>query len=182
MPGLSSVVGSFVLAGALLLLVATWQRVATGSSLRRVVTGHGLLPRRVAGLVVVAEAVEPIAGLALVAGWLAGRGVLLSVASGIVAAWFAGLVGYLWVLMRKRGPVPCGCLDDTSPVSAAKIGRAAMIAAAGTVVASGLAVPAAEPLLRAVDLALGAFVAVAMVVTDRVFDVSGTSGGEARYE
>lgn len=162
---------TFGLAAALLLLLAASRRAAGAGGLTEVVRQHGLLPERLVRLAPLGTALEAVAGLAVIAGWLAGLTGVLSVAAAGVAGWYLLLAVYLAVLLRRRGPVPCGCLDDKSPVSRLKVARAGLLAAAAAVLASGLQAAPSSVAVRLLYVGLGAFVVVLLTTTDKVADL-----------
>ncbi|GLX99059.1 MauE/DoxX family redox-associated membrane protein [Herbidospora sp. NBRC 101105] len=157
-------IADVALAGALLLVAAVFLRS------EEVTRAHGLLPAwaiRAAGLI------EPVLGVAVVGVWLwghPGRHVWLA-----AAVWHTALAGYLLVLLRVRGRVPCGCLDAVTPVSPVKAGVGAVWAAASAVMATGtVPLPETAP-VRLLHLALAGFAALLAVVAASVSSVSSSS-------
>ncbi|MDP4502993.1 MauE/DoxX family redox-associated membrane protein [Nonomuraea turcica] len=156
---LNALCAGLALAGAMLLLYASLRRLTGGGSLTRTVAAHGILPPASARL---AEPIELVVGLSMCVSWLAGW--LPPFLAG--AVWYAFLAGYLALVLRKKGRVPCGCLDEESPVTPAKIGRAAVIAVACVAVAGSA--PPPDLGLRLVHLPVALFVAALLVLLDRV--------------
>lgn len=158
-------VADVALAGALLLVAAGFLRA------EEVTRRHGLLPFwviRAAGLA------EPVLGVAVIAIWAGGapgRAVWA-----LAAGWHAALTGYLLILLRVRGRVPCGCLDAVTPVSPAKVVIGAVWTAASAVMAVG-AVPLPETVLdRLPHLALAGFTALLAVVGLSALSVLSSAG------
>lgn len=163
-------VADLALAGAVLLVVAGLRRRARGDAILR---GHGLLPPWVIRRAVAAE---PLIGAAAVLTWVAGGRAWY--VWGPAAVWHAALAAYLTVLLRVRGRVPCGCLDEVSRVSPVKIAFGALLAAAS---AAACAVPPPqEPVTRLLHVAPAAFAALLVVVATRLAELTGTSGGRGQ--
>lgn len=99
---------TFGLAAALLLLLAASRRAAGAGGLTEVVRQHGLLPDRLARQAPLGTALEAVAGLAVIIGWLAGLTGVLSVAAAVVAAWYLLLTVYLAVLLEGAALSPAG--------------------------------------------------------------------------
>ncbi|MDF2706715.1 MAG: hypothetical protein K0R62_2367 [Nonomuraea muscovyensis] len=166
----------FTLAGAVLLVVAAVRR----GDLTSVVRAHDLLPAFLVRLAPLFGPAEGLAGVAVLAGWLTGEVRLLRFAAAIVALWYLALAAYLVVLLRRRGGVPCGCLDETSPVSPAKVGRAVLLAlATAPLVAEWPPVPA-ETGTRLLSCGLAAFVAGFVIIAGKVADLRGTSAAHGQ--
>ncbi|TKK77213.1 hypothetical protein FDA94_38215 [Herbidospora galbida] len=157
-------VADVALAGALLLVAAAFLRA------EEVTRGHGLLPSWV---IRAAGVAEPVLGVAVLALWVwgdPGRPVWAA-----AAVWHAALAGYLLILLRVRGRVPCGCLDAVTPVSPAKAGVGVVWAAASAVMATGVVpLPETAP-VRLLHLALAGFAALLAVVAASVLSVSSSS-------
>ncbi|MGI5284918.1 MauE/DoxX family redox-associated membrane protein [Nonomuraea polychroma] len=161
----------FALAGAVLLVVAAVRR----GGLTSVIKAHDLLPVSLVRLAPLAGPAEGLAGSAVLACWLAGETRLLRFAAAGVALWYLALAAYLAVLLRRRGRVPCGCLDETSPVSAVKVGRAVLLAlATAPLIAAWPPVPA-ETGARLLACGLAAFTAGVLIVAGKAADLRGTS-------
>lgn len=166
----------FALAGAALLVIAALRR----GDLTRVIRAHDLLPGFLLRLAPLAGPAEGLAGAAVLAGWLVGEARLVRFAAAAVALWYLALAVYLAVLLRRRGRVPCGCLDDTSPASPAKVGRAVLLASAtAPLVADWPPVPA-ETGVRLLACGLAAFVAGLLIVADKVAEVRRTFAASGR--
>ncbi|MEV8372843.1 MauE/DoxX family redox-associated membrane protein [Kribbella sp. NPDC056861] len=163
-------IATFGLAAALLLLLAASRRATGSGGLTEVVRQHGLLPDRLARQAPLGTALEAVAGLAVIVAWLAGLSGVLRIAAAVVAGWYLLLAIYLAVLLRKRGPVPCGCLDDKSPVSRLKVGRAGLLAVASVVLAAGLEAPSGLG-FRLLYVVLGGFVVLLLTTTDQVAEL-----------
>jgi hypothetical protein len=142
--------------------------------LTEVVRQHGLLPDRLARHAVVGAVFEAVIGSALIVGWLSGSGWMLRLAAGAVATWFLFLAIYLAVLLRRRGRVPCGCLDDKSPVNPVKIIRAMLLAATAAPLAAGLVALPPELASRFLSVVAGGFVVVLLITLDRVTELAET--------
>ncbi|MEV0999495.1 MauE/DoxX family redox-associated membrane protein [Nonomuraea sp. NPDC050202] len=167
----------FALAGAVLLVAAAVRR---RGDLTRVIKAHGLLPPFLMRLTPLIGPAEGLAGAAVLAGWVTGEARLLRLAAAAVALWYLALTVYLAVLLRRRGGVPCGCLDGTSPVSAAKVGRAALLALATAPLVAGWPPVPAELSARLLACGLAAFTAGFVVVAGKVADLHGTSATPGR--
>ncbi|GLW98865.1 MauE/DoxX family redox-associated membrane protein [Microtetraspora sp. NBRC 16547] len=166
----------FALAGAVLLVVAAVRR----GSLTEVIKAHDLLPVFLVRLAPLVGPAEGLTGAAVLAGWLAGEARLLRFAAAAVALWYLALAAYLAVLLRRRGRVPCGCLDETSPASPVKVGRAVLLAlATAPLVAEWPPVPA-EMGARLLACGLAIFVAGFLIVADKVADLQGTSAAHGQ--
>ncbi|GAA4972362.1 hypothetical protein HD597_007098 [Nonomuraea thailandensis] len=174
---LDTLAACFALAGAVLLVVAAVRR---RGDLTRVIRSHGLLPSFLVRLTPLIGPAEGLAGAAVLAGWATGEARLLRPAAAAVALWYVALAGYLAVLLRRRGGVPCGCLDGTSPVSAAKVGRAALLALATAPLVAGWPPVPAEPGARLVACGLAGFAAAFVIVAGKVADLHGTSTAHGR--
>jgi len=149
------------LAGALLLVMAGFVR---GDDVAR---GHGLLP---AWTIRAAALAEPVVGAAVIAAWVWGdpaRHLWL-----VAAVWHTALAGYLAVLLRVRGRVPCGCLDGVSPVSPSKIAVGGLWAAASAAMAAGAVSLPEAVVVRLLHLAVAGFAALLAVVAASVSSVS----------
>ncbi|WP_440082472.1 MauE/DoxX family redox-associated membrane protein [Streptosporangium sp. LJ11] len=149
------------LAGALLLVMAGFVREDD------VTRGHGLLP---AWMIRAAGLAEPVVGVAVIAAWVVGdpgRHVW-----GAAAVWHTALAGYLVVLLRARGRVPCGCLDGVSPVSPLKIVIGGLWAAASAMMAAGTVSLPEDVAVRLMHLAVAGFVTLLAVVAASVSSVS----------
>ena len=168
---IDALIASFGLAGALLLLLAASRRASGSEGLTEVVRQHGLLPDRLARHARVGTLFEAVIGSALIVGWLSGGGLLLRLAATAVAAWFLFLAIYLAVLLNRRGRVPCGCLDDKSPVTPVKVIRAMLLAATAALLATGLPAYPAELALRLLCVAAGGFIVVLLITVDRVTEL-----------
>ncbi|SDK08988.1 hypothetical protein SAMN05421874_10585 [Nonomuraea maritima] len=160
----------FALTGAVLLVIAALRR----GDLTKMIRDHDLLPRFLLRLAPLAGPAEGLAGAAVLAGWLLGEARLLRFAAAAVALWYLALAVYLAVLLRRRGRVPCGCLDETSPVSPTKVGRAALLALATAPLAMGWPPVPAETGTRLLACGLAAFVAGLLIVADKMADVRRT--------
>ncbi|MEO3808044.1 MauE/DoxX family redox-associated membrane protein [Sphaerisporangium sp. B11E5] len=159
-------IADVALAGAVLLVVAGVRHLTRGDGTLR---GHGLLPPWLIRCAVLAE---PLIGLAAIATWVAGDGTRYAWPA--AAAWHAALAGYLTVLLRARGRVPCGCLDAVTPASPLKIAIAVLLSAAS---AAACAVPPPpEALTRLLHVLPAAFAALLAVVAADTADLAGTSG------
>ncbi|MDX6235541.1 MAG: hypothetical protein QOG10_356 [Kribbellaceae bacterium] len=168
---IDALIACFGLAGALLLLLAASRRASGSEGLAEVVRQHGLLPDRLARHAAVGTLFEAVIGSALIVGWLSGRGWLIQLAATAVATWFLFLAVYLAVLLHRRGRVPCGCLDDKSPVTPVKIIRAGVLAAAAAMLASGLPALPPELAARLLYVAAGGFIVVLLITVDRVAEL-----------
>ncbi|MBB6348124.1 MauE/DoxX family redox-associated membrane protein [Nonomuraea muscovyensis] len=166
----------FTLAGAVLLVVAAVRR----GDLTSVVRAHDLLPAFLVRLAPLFGPAEGLAGAAVLAGWLTGEVRLLRFAAAIVALWYLALAAYLVVLLRRRGGVPCGCLDETSPVSPAKVGRAVLLALATAPLVAGWPPVPAETGTRLLSCGLAAFVAGFVIIAGKVADLRGTSAAHGQ--
>jgi hypothetical protein len=164
------------LTGAVLLVVAAVRR----GDLATVIRAHDLLPVFLVRLAPMAGPAEGLAGAAALAGWLAGEARLLRFAAAAVALWYLALAGYLAVLLRRRGRVPCGCLDDTSPASALKVGRAVLLALATAPLVAGWPPVPAEPGARLLACGLAAVMAGFLIVAGKVADLRGTFAAHGR--
>nr|WP_062343105.1 MauE/DoxX family redox-associated membrane protein [Herbidospora sakaeratensis] len=154
-------VADVALAGALLLVAA----VFLGAP--EVTRGHGLLP---SWAIRAAAVAGPVLGVAVVACWLGGvPGRYVWAAA---AGWHAALAGYLLILLRVRGRVPCGCLDAVTPVSPAKAGIGIGWAAASAVMAAGAVAPPETVTVRLLHLALAGFAALLAVVAASVLSMT----------
>jgi hypothetical protein len=140
-----------------------------------VIRAHGLLPAFSVRLAPLIGPAEGVAGTAVLAGWVSGATVLSRFAAAAVALWYLALAGYLAVLLRRRGRVPCGCLDETSPVSPVKVGRAVLLALATAPLAAGWPPIPAEMGERLIACGLAAFTAGFLIVAGKVADLRGTS-------
>ncbi|MGW0809237.1 MauE/DoxX family redox-associated membrane protein [Nonomuraea sp. NPDC002799] len=167
----------FALAGAVLLVVAAVRR---RGNLNAVVKAHGLLPGFLVRLTPLIGPAEGLAGAAVLAGWVTGEAGLLRFAAAAVALWYLALAVYLAVLLRRRGRVPCGCLDETSPVSAVKVGRAVLLALATAPVVGGWPPVPAELGVRLLACGLAAFAAGFLIIAGMVADLRGTSAAHGR--
>jgi len=168
---IDALIASFGLAGALLLLLAASRRASGNEGLTEVVRQHGLLPDYLARHAIAGTTFEAVIGSALVIGWLSGSNWLIRVAATAVAAWFLFLAVYLAVLLRRRGRVPCGCLDDKSPVTPVKVIRALLLAATAALLASGLPAYPAELALRLLCVVAGGFIVVLLITVDRLAEL-----------
>ncbi|TMR92460.1 MauE/DoxX family redox-associated membrane protein [Nonomuraea basaltis] len=166
----------FALAGAVLLVVAAVRR----GNLTAVIKAHDLLPAFLVRLAPLAGPAEGLAGAAVLAGWLSGEARLLRFAAAAVALWYLALAAYLAVLLRRRGRVPCGCLDETSPASAAKVGRSLLLALATAPLVAGWPPVPAETGARLLACGLGAFVAGFLIIAGKVADLRGTSAAHGQ--
>ncbi|WP_049556346.1 MauE/DoxX family redox-associated membrane protein [Nonomuraea sp. SBT364] len=162
----------FALTGAVLLVVAA---VSRRGDLTAVIEAHGLLPAFSVRLAPLIGPAEGLAGAAVLAGWVSGEAVLLRFAAFAVALWYLALAGYLAVLLRRKGRVPCGCLDETSPASPVKVGRAVLLALATAPLTAGWPPIPAETGARLAACGLAAFMAGFLVVAGKVADLRGTS-------
>ncbi|MGA4993748.1 MauE/DoxX family redox-associated membrane protein [Nonomuraea bangladeshensis] len=160
------------LAGAVLLVVAAVRR---RRGMNAVLTAHNLLPAFVVRLAPLIGPAEGLAGAAVLAAWVTGAAGPLRLAAAAVALWYLALAGYLAVLLRRRGRVPCGCLDDTSPVSAVKIGRAVLLTLATAPLVAGWPPVPEDVGTRLLACGLAAVVAGFLIVADKVADLAGTS-------
>ncbi|MDP4504818.1 MauE/DoxX family redox-associated membrane protein [Nonomuraea turcica] len=170
-----ALIADVALAGALLLVVAGVRHLRHGIG---VITSHALLPGWLARQ---GSRVEPVVGLSLAAAWLSGAHPAVRAAGALAAVWHLLLVGYLVVVWRTRGRVPCGCLDDTSRVSGVKVGMGLLWAMASAALAAGLAPPPADLVPRSAHLLPAAFVAGLAVVAGLVVDLLGTSRAPQEY-
>ncbi|WP_062428499.1 MauE/DoxX family redox-associated membrane protein [Herbidospora daliensis] len=162
-------VADVALAGALLLVAAAF--LGAGEVTR----AHGLLP---AWALRAAAVAGPVLGVAVVACWLGGDpGRYVWAAA---AVWHALLAGYLLILLRARGRVPCGCLDAVTPVSPAKAGLGAGWAVASAAMAAGAAPVPETVTVRLLHLALAGFAALLAVVAASVLAVSSSSQRRTR--
>ncbi|HET6295867.1 MAG TPA: MauE/DoxX family redox-associated membrane protein [Kribbella sp.] len=168
---IDALIASFTLAGALLLLLAASRRTSGNEGLTEVVRQHGLLPDRLARHAIAGTAFEAVIGSALIIGWLSGEGWLTRLAATAVATWFLFLAVYLAALLRRRGRVPCGCLDDKSPVNPIKIIRATLLAATAALLAAGLPALPSELAVRLLYVATGGFIVVLLITIDRVTEL-----------
>jgi hypothetical protein len=120
--------------GQLLLVAAVLRRLRSGPPLVAVLRAHTVLPgwARSAPAATAIEAAQVAAGVVGAAALLAGSATAGQlVASNLVTATlFASFTGYLPVVLRRRGPVPCGCFGGDEPVRPAAIARAAAFTAA----------------------------------------------------
>jgi hypothetical protein len=167
-------IADVALAGAMLLVVAGVRHLGHGIG---VIKAHALLP---GWLVRHATRVEPIIGLALIVSWATGAETAIRCASASAAVWHLLLAGYLAVLLRTRGRVPCGCLDDTTSVSGAKVVIGVLLAAASAALAMGAAPPPEDMIDRLVHLPLASFAAALAVMVGSAADLLGTSGAVRR--
>ncbi|MEU4405958.1 MauE/DoxX family redox-associated membrane protein [Streptosporangium sp. NPDC023963] len=162
----------FALAGSVLLVVAAVRR---RGNLAVVIKAHGLLPVTLVRFAPLIGPAEGLAGAAVLAGWVTGAAGLLRLAAAAVALWYLALAVYLAVLLRRRGGVPCGCLDETSPASAVKVARAVLLALATAPFVAGWPPIPAEMIARLLVCGLAAFTAGFLIIVDKVADLQGTS-------
>ncbi|MET8001606.1 MauE/DoxX family redox-associated membrane protein [Nonomuraea glycinis] len=167
----------FALAGAVLLVIAAVRR---RGDLTKVIRAHDLLPSFLVRLTPLAGPAEGLAGAAVLAGWLAGEARLVRFAAAAVALWYLALAAYLAVLLRRRGRVPCGCLNETSPASPVKVGRAVLLAVATAPLVAGWPPVPAEMGARLLVCGLATVVAGFLIVADKVADLQGTSAAHGR--
>ncbi|GAA0411878.1 hypothetical protein Acor_15850 [Acrocarpospora corrugata] len=168
-------IADVALAGAVLLVVAGARHLARAGAVTRVIREHGLLP----GWVVrCAVPVGPLLGLAVLAGWAVGADFRYVWAA--AAAWQAALAGYLAILLRVRGRVPCGCLDAETRVSPLKIAVGVLWSVASAAMAGGALTPPPDVLARLLHLPLAGFVALLAVVAEKAADLVGTSRDRGR--
>lgn len=168
---IDALIACFGLAGALLLLLAASRRASGSKGLTEVVRQHGLLPDRLARRAMAGTVFEAVIGSALIVGWLSGGGWLMRLAATAVATWFLFLAVYLAVLLRRRGRVPCGCLDDKSPVNSVKVIRAMLLAATAALLAAGLPALPPELAVRLLYVAAGGFIVILLITVDRVAEL-----------
>ncbi|WP_188196373.1 MauE/DoxX family redox-associated membrane protein [Nonomuraea sp. SYSU D8015] len=166
----------FALAGAVLLVVAAVRR----GDLTAAIKAHDLLPARLVRLAPLAGPAEGLAGAAVLACWLIAETRLLRFAAAAVALWYLALAVYLAVLLRRRGKVPCGCLDETSPASAVKVGRAVLLALATAPLVAGWPPVPAETSARLLACGLAAFTAGFLIVAGTLADLQGTSAAHGQ--
>lgn len=168
---IDALIACFGLAGALLLLLAASRRASGGDGLTEVVRQHGLLPDRLARYARLGTVFEAVIGALLIVGWLSGSGWLIQLAATAVATWFLFLAVYLAVLLRRRGRVPCGCLDDKSPVTPVKVIRAMLLAATAALLAAGLPALPTAPAVRLLYVAAAGFIVLLLITVDRVAEL-----------
>lgn len=166
----------FALAGSVLLVIAAVRR----RDLTSVIRTHDLLPAFLVRLAPLFGPAEGLAGAAVLAGWLTGEVGLLRFAAAAVALWYLALAVYLAVLLRRRGGVPCGCLDETSPVSPAKVGRAVLLALATSPLVAGWPPVPAGTGARLLACGLAAFVAGFVIIAGTLADLRGTSAAHGQ--
>ncbi|UBU16251.1 MauE/DoxX family redox-associated membrane protein [Nonomuraea gerenzanensis] len=167
----------FALAGAVLLVAAAARRPG---GVTAAVMAHNLLPRFLVRLAPLIGPAEGLAGAAVLACWMTGAAGPLRLAAAAVALWYVALAVYLAVLLRRRGRVPCGCLDDTSLASPAKVGRAVLLALATAPLVAGWPPIPDEPGVRLLACGLAAFTAGIVIVAGKVADLAGTSAAPGR--
>ena len=147
------------LAGDVLLAVAALRGLARPGSLRATLRQHQLLPPALRGVMAVRAfeaALLAIGSFGMLANLLAGP-TINRPANAATAAVYAAFVAYLSVLWRRRGAVPCGCLDGFERVGSASVGRDAVISVAALVLT--VRPPELSPGPRWLALAAAAFVA-----------------------
>jgi hypothetical protein len=164
-----ALIADVALGGAVLLVVAGVRHLGRGIG---VIEAHALLP---GWLVRHATRLEPIIGLALIVSWAAGAETAVRAASALAAVWHLLLAGYLAALLRTRGRVPCGCLDDTTRVSGVKVGIGVLLGASSAALSMGVVLPPGDMAHRLVDLPLAAFAAALAVMVGSAADLLGTS-------
>ncbi|MFE3453035.1 MauE/DoxX family redox-associated membrane protein [Nonomuraea sp. NPDC059194] len=166
---------ALALPGALLLLYAATRRLVRGPRLAGVLRAHRLLPSWLVRQAMWLEAAEALAGAVTAGAWLAGSdpvfAPVFAAGAAVTAALQAGFAGYLVVLLRRRGRVPCGCLDDSGLASPASAARGLVLALAAVPAALGLAVPPAWLGERAALLAGGVLVGLVVVVVAQMVDL-----------
>jgi hypothetical protein len=161
------------LAGHLLLVAAVLRRLAGRVPLRETLTGHGLLPARLRHPAVPAalEAGQLVVGLAGVAAFLGGRsaGAYWAVSCVLAATLYAVFGGYLTLLLRMRGRVPCGCFGRRD-----RVGPPTIVRAVGFAVAAGLAAPTAvaAPLAETTATRVLTLVPAALIAAFAVYTVA----------
>ena len=168
---IDALIASSALAGALLLLLAASRRTSGSHGLTEVVRQHRLLPDRLTRHAAAGTAFEAVIGSALIIGWLSGGGWLTRLAATAVATWFLVLAIYLTLLLHRRGRVPCGCLDDKSPVTPVKVIRALLLATTTALLAAGLPTHPTELPLRLLYIAAGGFIVILLITIDRVTEL-----------
>ncbi|MFF5213467.1 MauE/DoxX family redox-associated membrane protein [Streptosporangium sp. NPDC000396] len=170
------------LAGAALLVYAPVRRRRTGApGLGETLSHHALIPAALRGYAAWAEGAEGLIGVVVLAGWTLGSEPLLRSGGAAMAALYALFAVYLAVLLRRRGRVPCGCLDASGTVTGVSIARAVFLCAAGTLVALGTFTPVAGLLPRLAHLPAGVFVAALLVIAGKIAELPGTSGFPVGY-
>ncbi|MFD1939571.1 MULTISPECIES: MauE/DoxX family redox-associated membrane protein [Nonomuraea] len=162
---------ALALPGALLLLYAAARRLVRGPRLAGVLRAHRLLPPRLVRHALWMEAAEAAAGAVAGVAWLAGAAPVFTAGAAVTGALQAAFAGYLAVLLRERGRVPCGCLDDHALASPASVGRGLVLASGALPAALGLAAPPAAPGERVVLLAGSVLVVLILVVAAQTIDL-----------
>lgn len=172
---MTTVLATVALAGHLLLAAAVIRRMIRHDPLDRALRAHAILPRVSRygrALAVGVEAAQLVVGAGgvvtfVVGGRLSAVWTVCCVAGAVL---YLAFTGYLTVLLRVRGAVPCACFGQRERVGVPSVVRAGVCAAAMAFAAAQAGLPVLDRPVRLVALAaavvLAAFAVHLVALTD----------------